>query len=548
MSTARILPCLWAVRTLRASALGLGALLGCAGDPSAKPEPTRADASPGVTRPRDPSASRDAASPRDAGALDASEPVAPPTTAGYVRPGLCERPGDDAVRELFCGSSAPAIGSLDDFQELIKISPLIRASSGAMGTVGAGDAYDAGVTFDSNTLVDVAVFLGHSTALSGHLVSPINPRAIVMGSETVMTFQRGVQQVELAALARDHKGFNFYLLSFEQACNQHEAGCRPSDLYTPRIESDWQAVSLRDDEDLKNTALDCRQCHQRGRDEPMLLMRELQSPWTHFFETDPLAGQEYAFPGVRGSDLVQDYRRAKGDEPYSGVAAEVLHHTVGGVLQNLVSRGQPLEFDSPTIQDERWPFSDDGGYPTTPLPSPTWERGYEAFKRGEQLALPYFEPRPTDPEKQARLTEAYRKYRAGELPADELPDLSDIFPDDPLVRAKIGLQTEPDATPAEALIQACGSCHNDVLDQTLSRARFSVALGRMDRAELDRAIERIELAPGTPGVMPPPEGRQLDADGRARLLTYLRDGTRSADDDARLEHAAVVGMTGGALP
>jgi hypothetical protein len=39
--------------------------------------------------------------------------------------------------------------------------------------------------------------------------------------------------------------------------------------------------------------------------------------------------------------------------------------------------------------------------------------------------------------------EAYRRYRQGELSDDELPDLSDIFPDDPKVRARIGLQTVP---------------------------------------------------------------------------------------------------------
>ena len=99
------------------------------------------------------------------------------------------------------------------------------------------------------------------------------------------------------------------------------------------------------------------------------------------------------------------------------------------------------------------------------------------------------------PTSRRTLTDAYRRYRAGELAADELPDLADIFPDDPLVRAQIGLQTEPDATPADALIQACGSCHNDVLDQTISRARFNIDLARLDRAAIERAIERIELPP-----------------------------------------------------
>jgi hypothetical protein len=49
----------------------------------------------------------------------------------------------------------------------------------------------------------------------------------------------------------------------------------------------------------------------------------------------------------------------------------------------------------------------------------------------------------------------------------------------------LGSQTEPDATPSEAPVQICGSCHNDVLDQTISRARFNIDLKRIRRDELD---------------------------------------------------------------
>ena len=123
--------------------------------------------------------------------------------------------------------------------------------------------------------------------------------------------------------------------------------------------------------------------------------------------------------------------------------------------------------------------------------------------------------------------------------------MADVFPDDPSVRARIGLQTEPDSTPVDALIQACGACHNDVLDQSLSRARFNVAVSRLDRAELERAIERIQRLPNEPGAMPPPDARQLAGNAQARLLEYLRQDSRSADDDAALEHAAALGMAGG---
>jgi hypothetical protein len=125
--------------------------------------------------------------------------------------------------------------------------------------------------------------------------------------------------------------------------------------------------------------------------------------------------------------------------------------------------------------------------------------------------------------------------------------MRDVFPDDPRVRARIGLQTEPEATPVEALIQACGACHNDVLDQSISRARFNIDVSRMDDSELELAIERVQRAPHEAGVMPPPEARQLDGAGRERLIEFLRsDAARSGEPDAALVHAASVGMTGGA--
>ncbi|HEX5658312.1 MAG TPA: hypothetical protein VFX59_14015 [Polyangiales bacterium] len=462
-----------------------------------------------------------------------------PSNARADRPGFCDRPGDDVVRDVFCGDVAPQITNLRELYDQLGVNGSIRPP-GATAYADAGYAIE-----DPTTIIDVAVFMGHSTALSGRLVSPINPRAILFGKHNVSTFQRGVQQVEIVAFARDRSFLNFYLLQFEQACN--ETTCKPGDLFTPRVEQNWLRVGVRDAEQLKNTTFDCRQCHQRGRDMPMLLMRELEFPWTHFFELDDPSYSAGALPGVRGLDLVRDYNRAKGDEPYAGLAAYTLRHTFGVLLQNLVARDQPLLFDAPKIEEERWPFNEqDGTYPAAPGASASWEAAYEAFKRGEQLAMPHFDPRPTDAVKQAALTAAYQRFRNGELRADELPDLSDIFPDDPMERARIGLQNEPGATPAQALVQVCAGCHNDVLDQTISRARFNVALARMSAAELEVAIDRLQRDPQAPGAMPPPESRHLDPDARARLITYLRD--RNTDDDAFLGRAASLGMTGGAKP
>jgi hypothetical protein len=217
------------------------------------------------------------------------------------------------------------------------------------------------------------------------------------------------------------------------------------------------------------------------------------------------------------------------------------------VLESLVGQDQPVLFDAPGIENERFPYDPQtGSYPTEAGTSPTWEDAYAAFKTGDQLPLPYLEPRVTDARKLKERIEAYQRYRDGDLSAHELPDFADIFPDDPRVRARIGLQTEPDATAEEALIQACGSCHNNVLDQEISRARFNIDLWRLDRAEIERAVDRIERSPGDPGVMPPPEARQLDPKVRERLLDYLRNDPLSLEPDKHVQRAAVIGMSGGA--
>jgi hypothetical protein len=445
---------------------------------------------------------------------------------------FCTRHAADAVHDVFCPWPAVDVHGLGDIE----------------GRLGLGtDLLDGGTSYDAtasgpsalstNTLT---ALLGHSTALFGRLVSPINPRAFLLAQSAVVAFHRGVQEVELATLDRETNQFNLYLVTFKQACNASPSGCSPGDLFTPRIEFNWTQVQIRDTEDLKDTPLDCRQCHQRGRDTPILLMRELQAPWTHFLEPDLSVP---GYPEATGADLFRDFLTAKADETYAGIPAKVLRGTIGIALESLVPKPQPLVFDGQQILSERWPVLPDAGYPTAPQRSATWYAAYEAFKRGEQLALPYFDPRPTDPTKQAALTDAYHRYRLGQLRAEDLPDLSDIYPDDAQVRAEIGLQTEPGATPAQTLVQACGCCHNDVLDQSISRARFTIALSRLDRPELDLAIGRLKAPRGSAGAMPPLASRQLDPGVLGVLTDYLKQDDRSAEDDAMLERAARLGMS-----
>lgn len=449
------------------------------------------------------------------------------STRSGVRPSFCSRPGDDPVRDVFCNDETP-IKSLRDLQDALA------------------------VPYADDTLHGISTFMGHSTSLSGRVVSPMNPRVIMNridarrpGDSALLAFQRGEQRVEMAARARGGRVFEFYLLTFTQACNTSVGGCLPGDLYTPAIETKWLDVEVRDDEDLKDTPSDCRQCHQRARATPVVLMRELDSPWMHFFEQPPDDEFQVSNQDRSGSmALERAFQAAKGDEEYANFSASAIRASAVSAITGVADSSQPLLFDSEAIIDERLPPSAPEG--TAPGRSPTWDSAYETFKRGEHLALPYFDPNPTDPGKLAALTAAYRSYLAGATTAAELPDLADIFPDDPQVRAEIGLQTEPDATPAATLIQACCPCHNDVLDQTLSRAKFNVDLSRLDRAELASAADRIGRASVESGAMPPPDVRQLDPTMRQRLIDYLTSGNFSDSDLEMLAHAAQAGMAGDA--
>lgn len=454
--------------------------------------------------------------------------------ARIARPGFCDgsaaRQRATAIDQLFCASRPPVITSLRDLQEQLQLEPFAPAAGGGERSR------------------NEVVLLAHSTALPGRLVSPINPRAFILGRDSALAYVRGAQEVELVSRASD--GSNqlvFYLLRYQQACNDAPQGCSFGELYTTATEVSWTQLLVQDDSELENTPFDCRACHARGTDQARLLMREVDGPWTHFFDTLEPGDRASVGPEAKGYDLLQDYLAAKGDELYAGIDATRLTPSTAQALEIAAGLDQPVYFDSLAIERERWPRGPDG-YADAPRRSPTWQAGYDAWKRGEQLALPHDDPRPTSAEKQARLTAAYARYRQGGLAMRELPDLSDIFPDDAVLRAEIGLEVEPDASPSDALIQACGPCHNDVLNQDLSRAAFNIDLARMSDDELDVAIERIELPRAAAGAMPPLHARALPPHVRERLVEYLRGAARTAQSDPQLARAAEWGMRGGGRP
>jgi len=432
---------------------------------------------------------------------DTAQPDAGVTAPlGRSLPVLCGRQAADRVARLFCGETAPEIAGLEDFAAQLGLRP------------------------------DDGLLIGHSTALGGHLVSAANPRVLRMpgfeldASLVVIAFTRGQQRVELLALDPTTERMNLYLVEFEQRCNGEAEGCSAGDLFGPAIEEGWLELRIRDDEDLKNTPSDCRRCHggSAGMPGPVLLMRELEVPWMHWFR--------------ERSPLIEDYRQAH-LEPHTGVVEAIGGLSPGGVhnpdrMENLVGlleraglQGpQPLLFPSAVVGFETGEIDSATGLPSESGPahvSPTWAGIYDAFRQGQLPAPPFRHERVTHVDGLKRFAESYRAMLAGEIATEALISPREVFPDDPQLRAEIGLEVEPDAGGVEALLQACASCHNARLDPTLSRARFDVDLARVDRSTLARAIERIQLPADDPAVMPPREARQLTAPTRLRLLEFL---------------------------
>jgi hypothetical protein len=425
---------------------------------------------------------------------------------------LCGRHKEDRVSDLFCKGDPPEITSL---MELL-------SALGIYSLTGNGNSAYAGEGF---------ALTGHSTSLSTRSVSSINPRFIYMNAPTdndpgkfiTFSFTRGEQFAEFVVRNRTTSELTFYLASFKQECNDSDQGCTPGDLLTPAVESDWRSLDMYVEDDLFNTPLDCMVCHQtEGPGTTKILrMQEFEPPWNHWLYnlTDG------------GHSLIDDYRAAKGDEAFVGIAGDgVLQSNPGLLSSSLYFQGsgtQPNVFVSAQIEREvRESAAALGGNQPTdnsvPGESPTWNAIYERAKRGEAISVPYHDVKVTDRDKLEMMTQAYKDFREGRLAKEELPDIRDVYPDDPMLLANMGFTTEPGVEGRDLLVQACSQCHNDRLDQTLSRARFNVSLKGISQDERDLAASRIMLAPDDPSVMPPARFRSLSDEAKQNLVDYLR--------------------------
>ena len=427
---------------------------------------------------------------------------------------LCARGYGDPISKAFCASPTPNVAALSDVMKTV-------------GFVFKPGPYALGQTSGINGNPSF-ILTAQSTSITTRKVSQINPRAILFTpplargrmtgtpkpnpSYVAMGFTRGDQAVELLAKDPTMNGgkgdVRFFLLKYEQACNTAPGGCTNGDLYTPAVESGFTGWSLYSDEDLKDTTLDCLQCHQPGGPgTPRILrMQELQRPWTHWMYND----------ATSIAQLRADFHAAHGTtEPYGGIPAGALDfgdvQQLEGFVENNGFLNQPNEFKAAQIVSEL------GASGT----STTWQSQYQAAESGQFIPVPYYDFRATDPTLVQPLVSQYAAVMSGKQPASSLGDMTAVFDD----AQKRALSHEPalGLTGRQILVQACSQCHNAKLDQTISRASFDVGkLDTMSRAEKDEAIRRINLPTNDCSHMPPTRFRDLGANEIAAAQAELQ--------------------------
>jgi cytochrome c553 len=387
---------------------------------------------------------------------------------------VCGRKRGDAFSKILCGAGHRP--EIRDFAELLELVGLDEERAFAL--------------------------TGNSTSLLARNVSALNPRILVfprVGDDLrrpdqmiAVGFVRGEQFVELASRDSNTGDFNFYLVSFEQACSYGNGGCDLASRLTEEIEHTWTAYSVYDQDDLEGTSIDCNSCHQPdGQGSKRILrMQELASPWLHWFPQRFVQRTE--------SDrvlLAQFAETHKGDKQYGGVPVQTITNAVdegsGAQLEALVraeGSNQPNAFD-PQIATEMKSGN-----------SPTWEARFQTHLEGKAIPVPYPGIDVTDESKRKNASRSYQDVVAGTASRGSLVDIREIFSDDAMTKLSFLPKTGADGK--TVLLQMCARCHDGRGNPNVNKNRFNVLnLGALPRSEKDLAIARLKESGRT--RMPP---------------------------------------------
>ena len=432
---------------------------------------------------------------------------------------VCESGARDRVIASLCREPAPTVDGLASLYA-------------ALGFVGDKERLVAATT--------------HSLGLSVRTVSPVNPRVFVFANNieyqpvphdklAVVSFARGEQLVELVALDTRTYDWNFYLLSFTQACGA--SGCTPEQLLTERIERDWTSFTLYSERDLVDTPLDCLSCHlpYGAGTHKLLLMRELPDPWLHW--GDFRGVNETANCSQDGPKVPDPGRHVPGEGLDVLVALEGPTGRYGGIDVSELSASLSGRLMSDFYVDARLVINDSpygGAYPQLErefpsanilcelLDAPVSQR-WESY-RAELSALGLPVPSPAadvlDPEKRKEVLADRSGFLAKHARASAFDVASSLLAAD--VPAQVGIvPRETDGAP-QILRQMCVRCHGSDTAPQLGRAAFdATALDRFTPGAARMIKARLRLPRSSPSLMPPLRSGELPPWALERIEAYI---------------------------
>jgi hypothetical protein len=110
---------------------------------------------------------------------------------------------------------------------------------------------------------------------------------------------------------------------------------------------------------------------------------------------------------------------------------------------------------------------------------------------------------------------------SGAAAPDTLLDPRDVLTEQ--TEVELGFRPREDASAPEILHHVCQRCHNDELDQTLSRAKFNAERpDELTPSQKTTAISRLMEADGSPHQMPPPRFATLSDAQKQTLIEFLQ--------------------------
>jgi mono/diheme cytochrome c family protein len=416
----------------------------------------------------------------------------PQREAQYAK--LCEKPRADQFFRTLCGGVRP---NIPDLATLLKLVGLDQERAFAL--------------------------TGNSTSLVARSVSALNPRIIVFPrvdaalqgrDDFVMVgFVRGERFVEIASLDPSTREPNFYLLTFEQAC-EYQGNCDLQSVLSEEIEHAWTAYSIYSETELENTSFDCLTCHRPGGvgSKKILRMQELASPWLHWFpqrfvqrtDSDRVLGAEFA--DAHGAD-----------RQYGGVPVPTILNAVdegSGAQLEAVLRAQGFA-EQPNVFDPRIEAEAKTGET-----SPTWQAQWTLHAQGGAIPVPYPRVDVTDEAKRLLAVKSYKDVQSGAAPRGNLLDLRDVFSED--AKQKLSFVPVPGASGREIVVQMCARCHDGRSDPELGRTKFNaLKLDELPREVKALAASRLSEPEGSVKRMPPWRTGQLSTAERDSAVAEL---------------------------